>query len=170
MKFSIRAVCTQGQLTSSCSSKSFYNKSFFSQKLFFKKLPFFHSLKFWWRFQIFFFFSPLTLFLFHPLASEPPQKAFYSCSLSIIRLLTGRDLLNTKAGFPTEKKSFPKDLDSEWKSSELNLLNFLNHLQTFTNVLRGQVTCLYTFRVPPSYKSLCFLLLLKINHLISAAR
>jgi len=152
MKFSIRAVCTQGQLISSCSSKRFYNKSFFPQKLFFKKLPFFHNFKFWWHFQIFFFFHHLLF----PFGFWASKKAFYSCSPSIIRLLTKRDLLNTKAKgwLSTEKKkSFPKDLESEWKSSEFNFLNFLNHLQTFPNILRGQVTCLYIFLIPPSHKS-----------------
>lgn len=151
MKFSIRAVCTQGQLISSCSSKSFYNKGIFPQKLFFKKLPSFHNLKFWWHFQIF-FFPPLIISLW--LLSLHKK-------LSIVVLFQLLDYwLNKiywtqklKAGFPTEKKSFPKDLDSEWKSSEFNFLNFLNHLQTFTNILRGQVTCLYIFLIPRSHKS-----------------
>lgn len=153
MKFSIRAVCTQGQLISSCSSKRFYNKSFFPQKLFFKKLPFFHNFKFWWHFQIYFFFTT-----YFPLASEPPKK------LSIVVLFQLLDYWldeiywtqKLKAGFllkKKKKKSFPKDLDSEWKSSEFNFLNFLNHLQTFPNILRGQVTCLYIFLIPPSHKS-----------------
>ena len=170
MKFSIRAVCTQGQLTSSCSSKSFYNKSFFAQKLFFKKLPFFHSLKFWWRFQIFFFFTTYFIFFFTLWLLSLHKKLSIVVLFQLLDYWLDEIYWTQKLAFLLKKKSFPKDLDSEWKSSELNLLNFLNHLQTFTNVLRGQVTCLYTFRVPPSHKSLCFLFLSKINHLISAAR